>query len=392
MLLKISELNEQAKNLLEANFYQINIIGEISQITKQAGSGHWYFTLKDESSSIRCAMWKFSNLRVEFEPKIGDKVIAFGKVSLYTKDGSFQFIANSLKLQGDGDLDAKFNQLKEKLYKEGLFDSKYKKPLPKFPKKVALITSGTGAVIEDMKRSANERYKICKFYLYDCLVQGENAPQNLIKALKAADKVGYDTIILARGGGSKEDLWCFNDENLAREIFAAKTPIISAIGHQVDFSISDFVSDHSSHTPTAAIVDLLPNSAEILQNLRFLQMKFEDKITQKFNNLHKILDDFKKYLKFAKIGEKIRVDKKNLEQLKDKLNRNFMTILKEKENLLQKKILILKQKNIFFEKSKNLVSLKINRKIVNLNSLKDGDEVILSSQNLEKLAIIKGDL
>lgn len=392
MLLKITELNEQAKNLIEATFSQISIIGEISQITKQQGSGHWYFTLKDETSSIKCAMWKFLNSRVNFDPKIGTKIIATGKVTIYSKDGTYQFIANSLKLQGEGELEAKFNALKEKLFNEGLFDKRFKKPLPKFPKKIAIITSITGAVLQDMKRSANERYKICQFFIYDSLVQGQNAPQNLIKALKAADLGGYDAIILARGGGSKEDLWCFNDENLAREIFAAKTPIISAIGHEIDFSISDFVSDHTSHTPTAAIEDLLPKSSEILEKLRFYQMDLDRKTFQKIENHRKILKDFERIIKFSKIGNKIDESKKILQNKKEILLKNLQNIFKQKQNQLHQKMLILEQKNLFFQKSKNLINIKFQGKITNLQNLKIGDEIILSSQNLEKLATIKGDL
>ena len=212
-MLSVGELNEQAKTLLETTFSYVEVEGEISRLTKHA-SGHWYFTLKDEKASISAVIYKFNNAKLKFDVKDGMKVVLYGKISLYTASGSYQFIATSIRPNGEGELELAFKQLKARLEAEGLFEISRKKPLPKFPRKVGIITSKTSAALQDMLRLINERWHLSEIYLFDSLTQGENAPSALIKALKSADKSGLDVIILARGGGSREDLWCFNDENL----------------------------------------------------------------------------------------------------------------------------------------------------------------------------------
>ena len=270
MILDVSELNEKARAVLETNFSEISVRGEISRITKHA-SGHWYFTLKDERAAIGCAMFRGANSHVKFSPKDGQKVILTGKISIYAPSGSYQLNATKMELEGAGDLDAKFRALLEKLRAMGLFDESHKKPLPRFPRRVALITSASSAAFADLKnRIISSGYFLAKFSLFDSLMQGEMAASSVINSLGKADKMGFDAIIIARGGGSKEDLWCFNDERLAHAIFATQTPVISAIGHEIDFSISDYVADHRSITPTAAIDDLLPRRDELEQHLDIL--------------------------------------------------------------------------------------------------------------------------
>ena len=385
----VSELNEQAKSLLETTFSFIEVEGEISKFTKNATSGHWYFTIKDEKSAIDCAMFKFANSKLNFLPKVGEKVIINGKVSLYTPSGSYQIIASSLRIYGEGELEIAFNKLKEKLANEGLFDNAHKKPLPKFPKKIAFITSLTSAAYADMKKIAFDKRAFCEIHAYNALMQGSSAAMSIINALKIADSKGYDCIVIARGGGSKEDLWCFNDENLARAIFAARTPVISAIGHEIDFSISDFVADHRSPTPTAAMVDLLPDGNELMQNLDSLDRYFNDFINDKIVKSKNLINTLNLELKSKAVGEKIKRSLLNLNALKLKfdnaINLKFTNLKAE----IRLKDEILAGRAKFFEITKDLVAVFKDGKLTNLSDLKSGDKVVLSSQGTQKQATIE---
>jgi len=217
-MLSVSELNAQAKTLLETSFSFVEVEGEISKFRAQSTSGHWYFTIKDASAAIDCAMFKFNAARINFIPAVGDKLIVSGKVSLYAPTGAYQIQVSNIRKSGEGELEAAFAALKDKLSKEGLFDAAHKKQLPKFAQSIAIITSAGSAAQADMLRTAQDRFALCKIDLYNALVQGESAPASIISALRAADEKGYDAIVIARGGGSREDLWCFNDEALARAI------------------------------------------------------------------------------------------------------------------------------------------------------------------------------
>ncbi|MBW1382308.1 exodeoxyribonuclease VII large subunit, partial [Campylobacter jejuni] len=305
-----TELNLKAKALLETHFDDIVLSGEISKITLH-GSGHWYFDLKDERSSIACAMFKGANLKVGFKPAVGDFLELCGSVSLYPESGRYQFIATSMKKAGFGDLEAQFLALKERLQKEGLFDSRFKKSLPKFPKKVGIITSKTSAALQDMLKLIHQKeYFLAKIYIFDALTQGNSAPFSLIQALKKADDMDLDVLIIARGGGSREDLFWFNDENLAREIFKAKTPIISAIGHEIDYVISDFVADFRAPTPSAAIDALFYSKLDIEQSLDLMEEKLMQLWNYKIQNYENLLLNLSKFFKFNSlpkiIDEKIK--------------------------------------------------------------------------------------
>ncbi|NLK65982.1 MAG: exodeoxyribonuclease VII large subunit [Campylobacteraceae bacterium] len=389
MILSVSELNEKAKALLEINFANIEVKGEISRLTKNQSSGHWYFTLKDRGGAISCAMFRFNNSKVKFEVEDGMEVIISGKVSIYSPSGSYQLIASNLRVEGVGDLELAFKQLKERLEKEGLFDGERKKPLPAFPKKVAIITSVTSAAYQDMLRVAKDRNDMCSLYVYNALMQGDSAANSIITALKKADTVGYDAIVIARGGGSKEDLWCFNDESLARAIFEAKTPVISAIGHEIDFSISDFVSDHRSLTPTAAMVDLLPEKIAFMQYLDMKDSELRGLMEAKFNAFENRLSHLKLLFKNGAIGKKIELNLANLNHLK----RIFESELKSKfakfESNLKLIEAVLNEKNHFYKVTKGLVQISKDGRVVSLESLKSGDEIRVSSQSASKQAVIK---
>ncbi|EFC31483.1 exodeoxyribonuclease VII large subunit [Campylobacter jejuni] len=383
-----TELNLKAKALLETHFDNIVLSGEISKITLH-GSGHWYFDLKDERSSIACAMFKGANLKVGFKPAVGDFLELCGSVSLYPESGRYQFIATSMKKAGFGDLEAQFLALKERLQKEGLFDSRFKKSLPKFPKKVGIITSKTSAALQDMLKLIHQKeYFLAKIYIFDALTQGNNASFSLIQALKKADDMDLDVLIIARGGGSREDLFCFNDENLAREIFKAKTPIISAIGHEIDYVISDFVADFRAPTPSAAIDALFYSKLDIEQSLDLMEEKLMQLWNHKIQNYENLLLNLSKFFKFNSlpkiIDEKIK-QSYNIEKQLNHLLANQMRYNELKLDKLQNAYL---QHENFFNKSKKFICIRKNGKIVNLEDLKSDDIVILSSQTSQKEAKI----
>ncbi|AKT91285.1 exodeoxyribonuclease VII, large subunit [Campylobacter ureolyticus RIGS 9880] len=387
MIISVSELNEQAKTLLELNLSNLNVKGEISRLTKHS-SGHWYFTLKDKDASVSCAMFRFNNQLVKFDPKDGDEVILEASASIYKESGRYQLIVKSMKEAGTGDLEKAFLELKEKLLKEGLFSQDHKKPLPKFPSKIAVITSIGSAAYEDIIKTAKVRFDLCKLYFYNSLVQGNLAANDLIKALKKADLVGYDTIVLARGGGSKEDLWCFNDEGLARAIFEAKTPIISAIGHEIDFSISDFVADHRSITPTASMIDLLPDKNELIQKIDNFETNLKKAIKERFLNAkNKVLNLELSFKKIA-LNSKIEMSFTNLKDIEHKLNFAIQGKISKFESDLAIKKALLEEKNHFFSITKNLIQVQKDGKNISLNDLENGDIITLYSQTTSKKATI----
>lgn len=267
--MSVTELNNFIKNIFESNrtLTSITVKAEISNFTNHR-SGHLYFSLKDSDSQIRAVMFRSSAQKLKFIPENGMKVLAHGSVSVYAKDGSYQLYVNSLQPDGVGTLYLAYEQLKAKLEAEGLFSYENKKQIPAFPERIGVITSPTGAAVRDIINVTGRRFPLAKIYLYPSLVQGEGAEDNLIKALDYFDKTALvDTIIIGRGGGSIEDLWAFNSERLARKIFDMKIPIISAVGHETDFTICDFVSDMRAPTPSAAAELAVPDAKELLLTL-----------------------------------------------------------------------------------------------------------------------------
>ena len=248
----VSELSRDVRTLLEQAFPLIWLEGEISNLARPA-SGHWYLSLKDSKAQIRCAMFRQRNRLLDFTPEDGMHVLARGRLSLYEPRGDFQFIIEHLEPAGDGALQRAFEQLKQKLDHEGLFDSAHKQALPRWPKRIGIITSPSGAAIRDILSTLKRRFPACPVLIYPAAVQGEQAADELVRALQRADaRQECDVLILARGGGSLEDLWPFNEERLARAIHACRIPVVSGIGHEIDFTIADFVADQRAPTPTAA--------------------------------------------------------------------------------------------------------------------------------------------
>lgn len=264
--ISVSQLNEYIKSILDTNALLSNLCvkGEISNFTNHR-SGHLYFSIKDEGSLIRAVMFKSSASRLKFVPENGMKILAKGSVSLFVRDGQYQLYVTQMEPDGLGSLYLAFEQLKEKLSKSGLFDEDRKKALPKMPQKIGVITSPTGAAVRDIMNILKRRYPLADVTLYPSLVQGSSAPAQLIKGIEYFNEKGSaDVIIIGRGGGSIEDLWAFNDENLAYAISKSEIPVISAVGHETDFTICDFVSDKRAPTPSAAAELATPDINEIL--------------------------------------------------------------------------------------------------------------------------------
>jgi len=261
------ELTQEIKSTLEQTFPPLWVEGEISNLSRPL-SGHIYFTLKDESSQIRCVLWRNIADHLPFQIEDGMHVIALAKLSLYEKQGQYQLYLDDLHPVGIGKLELAFQQLKEKLYKEGLFDEEHKKPIPKFPKRIGIVTSPTGAAIRDIIKIARRRLPGIELILKPVRVQGEGAAQEITEAIQEFNQFGQvDVLIIGRGGGSLEDLWAFNEEIVARAIFASKIPVVSAVGHEIDFTIADLVADLRAPTPSAAAEIVVPNQKELSKEI-----------------------------------------------------------------------------------------------------------------------------
>ncbi|MFA6138089.1 MAG: exodeoxyribonuclease VII large subunit [Sulfurimonas sp.] len=315
-ILNVSSLNEQIKTLLETSFSHVFVEGEISRITFH-NSGHIYFTLKDATSTISAVMFKGNAQKLKFQLKEGLKVIVDGAVTLYKPRGEYQINCFNIEPAGHGALALAYEQLKQKLSSQGYFEASTKKELPKFPSRIALITSATGAALQDMLRVANSRYRLLEIDIYDVLVQGESAAFAIANAIKKSDKNGYDIIVIGRGGGSIEDLWAFNEEIVADAVFGAKTPIVSAVGHEIDWVISDFVADMRAPTPSAAMQMILPDTNELYQSLDSIASQFSQILSQKIFNKQQELTHLLKSYSQHSIEKKLTQKSQEVKQLKE---------------------------------------------------------------------------
>ncbi|TCC14265.1 exodeoxyribonuclease VII large subunit [Kosakonia quasisacchari] len=271
----VSRLNQSVRLLLERELGQVWISGEISNFTQPA-SGHWYFTLKDDTAQVRCAMFRNSNRRVTFRPQHGQQVLVRANITLYEPRGEYQIIVESMQPAGEGLLQQKYEQLKAKLAAEGLFDQQFKQPLPSPAHCVGVITSKTGAALHDILHVLKRRDPSLPVVIYPTAVQGEDAPAQIVRAIELANaREECDVLIVGRGGGSLEDLWSFNDERVARAIFASRIPVVSAVGHETDVTIADFVADLRAPTPSAAAEIVSRNQLELLRQVQAMQQRLE---------------------------------------------------------------------------------------------------------------------
>ena len=336
----VSQLNRIIKDIIDNEVILEDIIvsGELSSFSVTRNIA--YFTLKDNDASIRCVMFRGFASRVKFQIEDGLKVILRGRVSIYEKDGQYQFYAEEMHPDGLGDISLQFEQIKEKLSKEGLFDTENKRPIPKFPKRIAVITSPTGAAVQDILNILSRRWNLCEILLCGVSVQGENAVPEMLDALERVYSLSCcDLIIIGRGGGSIEDLWAFNSEELARKIYESPIPVISAVGHETDFTICDFVADLRAPTPSAAAELAVPDKSEILVKLNnytsILKNQLENKLStqkSKFNllstsaYLKKPIEQIieKRYQEIDIIGDRLLSEYKNiLNNYKTRMGSNF---------------------------------------------------------------------
>lgn len=297
--LTVRQLNLYVRSLIEGDARLSNVLvsGELSNFKNHYASGHLYFTLKDREASIRCVMFRSFAERIKFKPLDGLKVVLRGRVSIYEKDGQYQFYAEEMLPEGVGDIALGFEQVKAKLETEGLFDQSTKRPLPKFPKRIAVVTSDTGAAVKDIMNILSRRWSLAEIVLCSVAVQGEQAVPEMLSALDRLYSLsGIDVIIIGRGGGSAEDLWAFNSEQLARKIYESPVPVISAVGHETDFTICDFVADLRAPTPSAAAELAVPDINEISSKLNryenSLKSFLENKYQFSFTRLEALLNAF----------------------------------------------------------------------------------------------------
>ena len=365
--LKISELNNYIKNLLDGDIFlnRVYLKGEISNF-KNHTRGHLYFTLKDDTSRISAVMFHSSAVKLTFTPEDGMNVLVSGRISAYPAQGSYQIYIDKMEVDGLGALYIEYEKLKKKLAMMGLFDENHKVPIPKFPEKIGVITASTGAAVRDIMSTIKRRYPICEAILFPCLVQGKDAAPDIVRQIKRADAYGVDTIIVGRGGGSIEDLWAFNEEIVAKAIYECKTPIISAVGHEIDWTIADFVADLRAPTPTGAAEMAVPTVLDIntlLDNYKIrLNRNIKNMVNTKFIKLRSLKQSF--ILKNPMSMYEVKEQK--LDALIENINKDIKSIIVNKENLLNNLKLsytlknpmeLIKDKKIKFEMLINTLKL-----------------------------------
>ena len=339
-IVSVSDINNLAKGLLEKDLSNVWIQGEISSFTAH-GSGHWYFTIKDKKSSLSCVMFKFENQNVLFSPQVGDELILNGNISIYAPSGRYQFNVKHIEVFGEGALLKAFEDLKRKLSDEGLFEQERKKDIPSKPLSIGLITSETGAVFRDVINVLKRRSPFVILTLIESQMQGKTADKEICNAIKKANQTSdLDLIILARGGGSIEDLWCFNMESVARSIAESRLPIISAIGHETDFTISDFVADLRAPTPSAAAEIISQNHSNLSNSIIRLQTDLRSLLINKIGKLKNDLKNQTSLLRHP--GEKLRETSQRLDNLESKMKSLLVNITLEKQGRFERCVSMLK--------------------------------------------------
>ena len=335
-IFSVSDLNNYIKNIFENNrtLTSVTVRGEISNFTNHR-SGHLYFSLKDSGGQIRAVMFKSRAVSLKFMPESGMKVVVHGSVTVYPRDGSYQIYVSLMQPDGIGALYLAYEQMKARLAEEGLFDDDHKMPIPALPQRIGIITSPTGAAIRDIINVTGRRFPLADIYLYPALVQGEGAEASLIKALDYLDQSRLcDVIIIGRGGGSIEDLWAFNSEKLARRIYEANTPIISAVGHETDFTICDFVSDLRAPTPSAAAELAVPDSYELLMRVDSLSERASMGLVRLTSRASERLTSLADWANESAVTANIAAKKESVERLYDKAEYIVRNMLNNKrENL-----------------------------------------------------------
>jgi len=388
-ILTVSELNSQIKSVMEENFRFVNLIAEISNFKIHTQSGHYYFTLKDNSSQISAVMWRTRNSSLLFTPEDGMQVVIKGRITLYAARGTYQVEVWDIKPQGAGELQLRFEQLKQKLFEEGLFDEVHKKPLPAYPEHIGVITSIGGAALQDFINIVRRRYPVVNLYLFNATVQGNTAAKSVADCIKTAEIYAkthkLDLIVITRGGGSLEDLWSFNDEKLARAIFSSKIPIVSAVGHEIDFTICDFVADLRASTPSAAAELVTPRIENVIENVDKFSYFYRNFVVNKLESLRNSLKEIEGSYYFNRPKDLIN----NFYQRIDEISKDI-------ESMTGDKISYLKNQVKHYKKTLHHVSPETNLKkgyavVYKNNAAETGelfsfkfDKIAMRSKELQK--------
>ena len=383
----IADLNRYLKDLFDndSNLKEVYLKGEISNF-KAHTRGHFYFTLKDDTSRINAVMFSYRASMLNFLPVDGMKVLIKGKVSVYEATGAYQVYVDEMSQDGLGNLYIEFEKLKKKLAAEGLFDKDKKKPIPKVPKKIGIVTASTGAAIRDILTTIKRRFPICETILFPSLVQGVDAAKDIVKNIEIANTYDIDTLIIGRGGGSIEDLWPFNEEIVARAIYNSKVPIISAVGHEVDFTIADFVADLRAPTPTAAAELAVPNIETIKTYLDNVRTRSTISINNYIDTKKQLLTSLTNSYVLKKPTAMYEIKEQNLDFLIDRLNKEMILIIDNMKNKLSKlsSSYVLTNPDILYKyKKQNLEHLINKLDVLNpMNTLKRGYAIVKSDNKV----------
>ncbi len=407
-MISVSSLNTKIKSLLEATFMHILVEGEVASVT-YATSGHVYFSVKDKESSIKCVMWRSAVSKLKFLIEKGMHIVIEGSVGVYTPRGEYQFHVVNVEPYGKGALALAYEQLKERLKAKGYFDSSQKKVIPKHIKKIALVTAKDSAALHDMLKIIEKRWALVEVTIVDTLVQGEQATSQIVRGLKYADSLNVDVIVVGRGGGSTEDLWCFNEESVADTLFNLTTPVVSAVGHEVDVLISDFVADLRAPTPSAAIEMILPDVKEILYTLDESIDRFKQHINQKLYHSIKEVQRLEEVLLRTSPSRQLHESKLEFQRLEEEFGRlidykleRFSSLLPElQKNFKQNIHFILQQKSQYASHSmqkieinnpqlqcrKGWAKVSQNGESIELNKIKIEEKFILENASIKLEAL-----
>jgi exodeoxyribonuclease VII large subunit len=378
----VTQYNKAIKNYLDEidALRDVHIKGEISNY-RGATRGHLYFTLKDETSRINVVMFSTAAAKLEFVPKDGDEVLIDGRITVYEANGGYQVYAEKMTLAGNGDLLKKLEELKKKLQAEGLFDESHKRPIPKYPERIGIVTAPNKAAIKDILSTIKRRYPLCETILFPALVQGDLAKESIVKQIEEANdpKYNLDTLIVGRGGGSIEDLWAFNEEIVARAIYNSRVPVISAVGHEIDFTIADFVADLRAPTPTGAAEMAVPNLADLLNTISQYKIRLNNNITGSISYLKDMLKKLSTSYVLSNPLATFEIREQKLDELVNRLNTNLLhklDVSKNRFDSIKTKRVLLHPEDMLI-KYNNSMELVINKlELLNpLNVLKKGYSV-----------------
>lgn len=390
-ILTVAQLNSYISFKIKSDIKLKGIMveGEISNFVNHYKTGHFYFTLKDKTSAIKAVMFASSASHLKFSPKDGMSVIISGNIDVFERDGVYQIYVTDMQPSGVGGLYLAFEQLKEKLFKEGLFDEKYKKPLPDFPRRIGVITSATGAALHDILNILGRRYPIAQVVIYPAIVQGEFSVASLCENLAIADNDNIDVIIFGRGGGSLEDLMSFNSEEVARSIFKCNTPVISAVGHETDTTIADFVADFRAPTPSAAAEIVAPDINTLNDIINNFQSKLKMHINKKLDATRNyLLIKNQKLISLSPVNS-LKAKQQEVEKLEKKIYNSFNTTIKLKEQILSEKIAVLNSLSPLNVLSRGYsLVYKNNSIITDKKALNIGDEINIKLSSSEFSATV----